>query len=226
MSQTISSQLRAFCVLADYPVNLNDCLTALALPPLNLPHVDVYQTPVNEALKISAVREIKAFLNTPPLINNTKIVFIADANHATLEAQNALLKTIEEPPPNSLLFLIISQLDNLLPTISSRCQTLNLSRPPVITPLNTETINFLDSFSQQSPASRLIDLEPYLKDRLKSLNFLFDCLTYFRQKMHHQLTPATYFNLKLVTEIYSRILKNGQLKVCLGHLALNLHAVD
>ncbi|NIO68668.1 MAG: DNA polymerase III subunit delta, partial [Anaerolineae bacterium] len=51
---------------------------------------------------------------------------------ATTEAANCLLKTLEEPPAQVILMLTASDIDQLLPTIISRCQVLNLRPPSVL----------------------------------------------------------------------------------------------
>lgn len=58
-----------------------------------------------------------------------RFVLITDADQLTVEAQNALLKVIEEPPPATTVILIVRQLESLLPTVQSRSQSLYF--PPV-----------------------------------------------------------------------------------------------
>ena len=62
---------------------------------------------------------------TPGLL---KIGIIVEAECLGEEAQNAFLKTLEEPPPNTLLLLLTVNSRKLLPTIRSRCQTISLLR--------------------------------------------------------------------------------------------------
>ncbi|HEX9285606.1 MAG TPA: DNA polymerase III subunit delta' C-terminal domain-containing protein, partial [Nitrospirales bacterium] len=62
-----------------------------------------------------------------PLIGRLKIVVLDNADLLRREAANALLKTIEEPPPDSLIILISSRLEALLPTIRSRCQEIRFA---------------------------------------------------------------------------------------------------
>lgn len=61
--------------------------------------------------------------------NVQRIILIVDAQRLTGEAQNALLKLLEEPPAGSLLLLTANSPEVLLPTIISRCQTLQLGKP-------------------------------------------------------------------------------------------------
>ena len=58
-----------------------------------------------------------------------RVVVIDEAHALTTEAQNALLKLIEEPPPDTLFILVTDQLESLLPTVRSRCVAIYF--PPV-----------------------------------------------------------------------------------------------
>lgn len=60
-----------------------------------------------------------------PYSSPHKIYIIPDAEMMTVQAQNALLKTIEEPPEYAVIMLLTSNVDALLPTIQSRCVTIN-----------------------------------------------------------------------------------------------------
>jgi len=59
-----------------------------------------------------------------------KVAIIDDADHLNEEGANCLLKTLEEPPPCSVLILIGTSADKQLPTIRSRCQTIRFSPLP------------------------------------------------------------------------------------------------
>jgi len=61
-----------------------------------------------------------------PYSSPSKIYIIPDAQKMTTQAQNALLKTIEEPPEYAILLLLTSDVNILLPTILSRCVILNI----------------------------------------------------------------------------------------------------
>jgi DNA polymerase-3 subunit delta' len=62
------------------------------------------------------------------MLGGKKIVIVDDAHKMTAEAQNCLLKTLEEPPADSLLILITSDKRALFQTIVSRCQVVNFGR--------------------------------------------------------------------------------------------------
>lgn len=68
------------------------------------------------------VRSLLRFLRMRAFQGRYKIAVIADAQRMNAGAANALLKTLEEPPPDSLIFLLTSNRAGILPTIVSRCQ--------------------------------------------------------------------------------------------------------
>jgi DNA polymerase III subunit delta' len=78
------------------------------------------------ALKIEEVRGVTQRLALKPYEARYRIAIFRDFDHARGPAQDALLKTLEEPSPNALLFLLAPSAESLLPTIASRSQVINL----------------------------------------------------------------------------------------------------
>lgn len=79
---------------------------------------------------VDRARDVKRFTQLRPLRGSVKIAVINDAHMLTVAAQNALLKTLEEPPEHSLLILVANNPDALLPTVRSRCQRVQFSPLP------------------------------------------------------------------------------------------------
>ena len=71
-------------------------------------------------------KQINEDIQIKPYSGKYKIYIMADADLMTVQAQNALLKTIEEPPSYAVIFLLTENADSLLPTICSRCVMLKL----------------------------------------------------------------------------------------------------
>lgn len=97
----------------------------------NYPFGLTIELSVGSGVGIDAVREIEHFMSLKVIgtkITN-RIVIILDADLLSLNAQNALLKTIEEPPKGSIIILCVNHEQNLLPTIRSRSQTLSITPP-------------------------------------------------------------------------------------------------
>jgi len=72
-------------------------------------------------IKIDQIREMQRKIAEKPIISSQKVYLIDDADTMTVEAQNCLLKTLEEPPEYITIILICSNEDTMLSTIKSRC---------------------------------------------------------------------------------------------------------
>jgi DNA polymerase-3 subunit delta' len=81
-------------------------------------------------LKIDTVREWQSDINLRPYEGRRRVFILHDAEKLTDAAANAMLKTLEEPPPYATLLLVANTSGDLLPTIVSRCQPLKLRPVP------------------------------------------------------------------------------------------------
>ncbi len=81
-------------------------------------------------IKIDAVRDVQQRLSYRAVRGGKKICIVDGAEKMNKEAQNAFLKTLEEPPPDSVIILVVSNGTALLPTIISRCQRINFRPLP------------------------------------------------------------------------------------------------
>lgn len=81
---------------------------------------------VGGSLKIDQVRALERLLALTPHQGRRRVALLQRFEEATISAANALLKTLEEPPPSVVLVVIASDAEALLPTIVSRCQPLHL----------------------------------------------------------------------------------------------------
>ena len=77
--------------------------------------------PTGNSIKIAQIRELQSDIIIKPH-SNYKIYIINNAQKMTVESQNALLKTLEEPPEYAIIILITNNKESLLPTIKSRCE--------------------------------------------------------------------------------------------------------
>ncbi len=92
----------------------------------NFAHPDMMIVRTPEAvLKIDMIRHIQNFINLRSFKNNGKVVIIDDAQKMNVQAANALLKSLEEPPDGCHFILVSSSRGAILPTIQSRCQKIN-----------------------------------------------------------------------------------------------------
>jgi DNA polymerase-3 subunit delta' len=82
-------------------------------------------------IQIDQVRALQADAALSPLEGRYKVFIIREIERATAPAANALLKTLEEPPPQVILLLTSTRRDQVLPTVLSRCQIIPLRPVPL-----------------------------------------------------------------------------------------------
>ncbi len=88
-------------------------------------HPDFYLINENgDNIKIDTIRELTEKVIEKPIISRKKVYIINDCDKMTKEAQNCLLKTLEEPPEFAVIILISSNENIILNTIKSRCMSI------------------------------------------------------------------------------------------------------
>ncbi len=111
-------------------------------------------------LKIETIRQLQQDLNLSAYEARYKVAILERFDAATVGAANAFLKTLEEPPGKVVLLLTATDADMLLPTIASRCRTLNLR------PLPTDLIEQSLATRWQVPAEKAMLLAHLADGRL------------------------------------------------------------
>ncbi|MGB3225510.1 MAG: DNA polymerase III subunit delta' [Desulforhopalus sp.] len=85
-------------------------------------------SPDKGMIKIDQIRRLTRELSYPPYESSMRVVVLEDVQTMRREAANSLLKTLEEPPENNLLILIAEASQEILATLSSRCQVIPFSQ--------------------------------------------------------------------------------------------------
>lgn len=99
--------------------------------PKDVAHPDLrWLEPEDGTIRIDAIRAVIGFLQQTPRLAPCKAAVIVDAERMNANAANALLKSLEEPPPASFAVLVSSAPERLLPTVRSRCQSLPVHPAP------------------------------------------------------------------------------------------------
>ncbi|TSC31768.1 DNA polymerase III subunit delta' [Corallococcus sp. Z5C101001] len=91
---------------------------------------DFTGTPSRE-LRVEQIRQLQERLALRGLESKRKVAILVSAEQMNIQAQNAFLKTLEEPPAETTLILVASAMDRLLPTIRSRCSKVYFGPLPV-----------------------------------------------------------------------------------------------
>ncbi len=122
--------------------------------------------PEKGTIKIDQIREMCRALSYPPYESDLRIILLEDVHTMRQEAANSLLKTLEEPPQANLLILTAEASQEILTTISSRCQVIPfyglteadsisiiLARQPELEP---ESARLLSRLAEGSPGQALM----------------------------------------------------------------------
>lgn len=102
---------------------------------------------------VEEAEDLRRRVRTKP-VDLEQRVFVVLSAHATMEAQNALLKTLEEPTANTVLFIVTPSPETWLPTIRSRSQSL------VVASHENASIIDADDFLAAAPEKRITMLKP------------------------------------------------------------------
>ncbi|MBU1000496.1 hypothetical protein KKE78_03835 [Patescibacteria group bacterium] len=143
-------------------------------------HPDLLYLKKDTKLGINEAKKIKEFFSLKPYSAKRKMVVLEDASILTHEAQNALLKTIEELPKEAILTLGTSSDAALLPTILSRCKIVNLETQ------NEDTLKHHDKYTKDfeklisSSIEERFEYIAKLKDRKE---FLLHLVYYFQKQL-------------------------------------------
>jgi len=142
-------------------------------------HPDLIILKPHPSLGIQDVRLLQKKLALKPYQASVKVALIIRADRLTVPAQNALLKTLEEPPTRTLIILLAAQKESLLPTILSRCQITQLIQKPQIEmdqTLTAQHLQTLISILRSGIGERLKQAEQFSQRQpalLLTQNFLF-----------------------------------------------------
>ncbi len=92
---------------------------------------NVYIIKEDKAISIERIRDARNFVKLRPTSHGktSRVIIINSAEQMTLEAQNALLKLLEEPPEGTVIMLSVTTTNMLLETVVSRCRVMNIAQP-------------------------------------------------------------------------------------------------
>ena len=122
LARTFAAGLQCQSESADKPCK--ECVSCRQMESGNQPDV-IWVTREKASLGVDEIREqLCNTMDIKPFSSPYKIYLVPEAEKMTEAAQNALIKTIEEPPEYGIVILMTSNISALLPTIQSRCLTM------------------------------------------------------------------------------------------------------
>ena len=134
----------------------------------------IFIEPEKKEIQISQIRECIWRLSLKPSVAPFKIAIIDEAHCLNQEAQNSLLKTLEEPRGKTLIFLVTEYPERLFPTIISRCQILKFYSVPKeeIERYLVDELRSSSPFANARVVDELRSSSPFANARVRKQNIL------------------------------------------------------
>lgn len=157
---------------------------------LHISQFDILKIGRDETAGIDDVKKIRAFVTTSAVSGKIRAAVIYDAEKATTQAQNALLKVLEEPPANCLIILTASKAHSLMPTVVSRCQIVFVSTADD-TP-DDDHEKTIRSLSTRSVAEKILIVQEKIKTKADAMDFLSESIRAYHSFLHENPQASAY----------------------------------
>lgn len=146
---------------------------------------DVSLLTFEKAIGIENIRNFQRQLYLKPIKSKTKAIILDVYNGITVQAQNALLKLLEEPPNNTIIYITIQNKDLLLATVLSRCKIIQLKDDSSLLTKQeiTQYLDVLISLPQKPIGKRLKLAQDITKDKNEAVLWLEKMVFVARQAL-------------------------------------------
>ncbi len=151
-------------------------------------HADVHWVRPESKSRIVGVDQMRALMHEihlKPTEAEYKVAVVVAADRLNVQGANAFLKTLEEPPPKSVLILLTTEQQRVLETIVSRCLRLNFSGDG-LRPLAKTEMDWLSSFSEMAAAE-----QKSLLGRYRLMDVLLQKLGAMKSSIEESLTARS-----------------------------------
>ena len=213
---------------------------------------DYYELgPDGKSIKVSQIRELQNVINIKPTFSEKSVYIIDDADLMTTEAQNSLLKTLEEPPEYAVIILIVHNERSVLSTVKSRCVNIKfnkLSDKDIKKYFLKNDLNFEDKNINvfkvldgslndidfiRDDYDELLKLTVFVTNLKKNkvINFFQDASVFYDnhdkiirllEYLNMLLFENSYFQLiEIVEKTKNKILMNNNFEMCIDYMILN-----
>lgn len=203
------------------------------------PHVDTAQSWLGQeapqsavqivnpdsALTIEAVRQLQTQASYRPYQTDHQWLVITRVDQASLPAQHALLKIVEEPPEHTSLLLTTQQPSKVLTTLQSRCRLVQLE-PQTNAIADPEMValgrQLLETVTHSTSYSQLITWAEPLKDRAQAQLVLAEALRQLHTNPKHP-SPATVAGLNSLSQGVAWLDANANVRLALEQTLFRLY---
>ncbi|MBW7944521.1 hypothetical protein H3C70_03920 [Patescibacteria group bacterium] len=168
-------------------------------------------------LQIEQVRQLQLNILHAPLQYSRRLIVIANIELASLPAQNALLKLLEEPPAHAQLLATTSDLSGVLETVQSRSQVIQLTRGEVISeelPLDDELRQLLQTYPAKTlTLTQVFKLSEEYKDRPQALSLLTAVAAFLHSRLRAHPSPKLVQQLQAALSALQQLEKNANVRL-------------
>ena len=192
------------------------------------------------SIGIDSIRSIFQFIRMRPVENRFRFVIIQHCDSLTTEAQNALLKTLEEPNPSIVVILLAQTTDTLLQTVLSRVQTIRLTLPSHIDEtLDPQEIESLSNILQEivlfGSIPAIFQFSQTITKNNKDRNATIHYLEFFYRLLNSRLTQSAnktflkelpdYMLIRMmngITRTIAQVKQNASLQLAVEAMLINI----
>ena len=186
-------------------------------------HPDFILVEAIKSIQIAQIRQLRHQLQLKPYSAKVKVALVSEADLLTLPAQHSLLKTLEEPPENSLIILTTQTKDSLLPTIISRCRLISLSEKPAA--VNQEIVVQQQEITQKilssGPGERILLAENYAGNQALAKEFCTKQLLFWREQLREKKSLKTVQTIRLIQASLRFLKANANPKLVIANLLIS-----
>lgn len=190
----------------------------------NNPDFLLVQNIQNKAIGIDKVRSLKDWATRKPYSSDIKVGVIKFAEFLTIQAQNSLLKILEEPNRYTQIYLITKNHKRLLPTILSRCELqIHQAEEKMV-----ENKLVKDDFLDLTKTEKFLFADKILKNKdtgeqkTNIETLLINLIYYYRQNYYNDISDKHLWNINFLSETLKKLHANVPKKLLLDNLIINL----
>lgn len=157
--------------------------------------IDIDSINFEKSVGIEDVRGIQEKIYLKPIKGKTKAIILKAYNGLTIEAQNALLKILEEPPNNTIVLLLVETVSQVLPTIISRCKNITIDdkREKFSKKEADQIVEVLSSLSTSGVGKRLRLAQDFGKSREETIIWLEKMIIILRKNIIEEINKNVVF---------------------------------
>ena len=204
----------------------NTCKSCLMFDDNN--HSDYFEInkEKTEAIKIDEIREMQEKIAEKPITSKKKVYIINNSEQMTKEAQNCLLKTLEEPPEFVTIILVTNNENTILPTIKSRCTSVFFSEEEAqeFTEDQKKRYNELEKVFSNVDGYISLDLINKFPTLYEDKDNVFENLDFINMILIQKAkSDGRYLNyIDIIEKTKSKLKSNSNFDMCIDYLIFNI----